>query len=358
MGRTWSLLDTKVGLLYKCRSPVLDGIFIFDNVIHVYDMSDANLRTDRPDARYAREQLLKSGRYGRTAIPSSTIDFARRWTIEDVYSMVFVDAPTDMAMAQVVPLFEWYEDLFAPVHTQHAMAEAYPDRVLFCGGVDPLHRGLPAALDEIEHQIVTLGARSMKFYNGHVPESWRCDDEGLAYPMYEKCLDLGVTVLQFHKGTPIGLQNVEELRPTDLQAAARTFPQASFVVHHLALPYFDELVNMAARFPNIYISLSGIINYCLIAPRRVLHLLGRLLMEVGVEKVLWGSEAALLGSPGPYLEAFMKLEMPADLREGWGYPPISRRDRELILGENFARMMNIDIAAKTQELVGSTAHER
>ena len=141
-----------------------------------------------------------------------------------MYDLVFVQAPTDMAMAQVVPLFDWYEDFFAPVLAQHAMAAAYPDRVLFCGGVDPLYRGLPDALAQIEYQARELGARSMKFYNGHERQSWRCDDEKLAYPLYERCRDLGVTTLQFHKGTPFGLQPLEPLSPLDLQRPARDFP--------------------------------------------------------------------------------------------------------------------------------------
>jgi uncharacterized protein len=329
---------------------MLDDIFIFDNVIHVYDMSDANLRKDRSDAAGAREQLLESGRRSRFVPYTSTMEFAKRWTTEEMYSMIFVDAPTDMAMAQVVPLFDWYEDFFAPVYAQHAMAAAYPDRVLFCGGVDPLYRGLADALDQIEYQVKELGAASMKFYNAHIAQSWRCDDEELAYPLYEKCDDLGITVLQFHKGVPIGLQNVENLRPNDLQAPARDFPQLDFVVHHLALPYFDELVNIAQRFPNIYLSLSGTFNYVLIAPQRVQNWLGRLLMEVGVDKLLWGSEAALLGSPAPYLNAFMNLEIPEDMQDGLGYPQITREDRELILGGNFARLMKIDLDSKKREL--------
>jgi predicted TIM-barrel fold metal-dependent hydrolase len=329
---------------------LVDGIFIFDNVIHVYDMSDANLRADRPDAGQARQQLLGSGNRGRSGEYNASLDYAKRWTVEEMYEMVFVQAGTDMAMAQVVPLFDWYEDFFAPIHAQHAMATAYPDRVLFCGGADPLYRGLSDALEQIDHQVNDLGARSMKFYNGHIEKSWRCDDELIAYPLYERCRDLGIKVLQFHKGAPIGMQNVEDLRPNDLQAPARDFPDLDFVVHHLALPYFDELVSIAARFPNVYIALSGVLNYCLIAPRRMQDMLGRLLLEVGVDKLLWGSEAALLGSPAPYLDAFLKLEIPETMQSDYGYPQITREDRELILGKNFARLMNVDLEQKRTEL--------
>ena len=45
------------------------------------------------------------------------------------------------------------------------------------------------------------------------------DDPKLAYPLYEKCLELGVTSVQFHKGQPFGRQRLEFLMPNDLQRA-------------------------------------------------------------------------------------------------------------------------------------------
>jgi predicted TIM-barrel fold metal-dependent hydrolase len=334
---------------------VIDGIFVFDNVIHVYDLSDANLRQDRPDARSARDHLLAQGRANRFPSSSEETDFAKRWQLEEIYQMVFVEGGTDMAMAQVVPLFDWYADLFAPVATQHAMAQRYPERVLFCGGVDPLYAGLENALAEIDRQIFELGARSMKFYNGHVDGSWRCDDREIAYPLYERCQANGVSVLQFHKGVPLGLQNVEDLRPNDLQGPARDFPELTFIIHHLALPYFDEALNIASRFPNVYLSLSGNIGYSIVAPRLVEEQLGRLLMHVGPEKLLWGSEAALLGNPRPYIERFLELTISEDLQNGYGYPEITREDKIAILGENFARLMKVDLKEKGRELGAASA---
>ena len=203
---------------------MLDGIFVFDNAIHCYDMSDENLREDRPDARYSRDLLLGMGAGGRwEGYNDGSIEFRRRWTVEELYEMVFVDAPTDFAMVQVVPIFDWFKDSFAPILTQHEMAKRYPDRVIFCGGVDPVYQGVEAALESLDWQVKELGARSIKFYNGHVDGSWRCDDRELAYPLYERCLELGLTVIQFHKGIPFGLMDLEAMKPNDLQAPARDF---------------------------------------------------------------------------------------------------------------------------------------
>ena len=222
--------------------------------------------------------------------------------------------------------------------------------MLFCGGVDPLWKGLEHALEQIEYQVTELGARSIKFYNGHVKASWMCDDRDLAYPMYEKCQELGIDVVQFHKGVPFGLVDVEALAPNDIQPPARDFPELTFLVHHLALPYFEEMIWIAGRFPNVHISLGAIMNFTLIAPRWVQEVFGRLLRDVGADKLCYASDAALSGGPGPYLEEFMRLEIPEDLRDGYGYPQITREDKEKILGLNFARMMGVDVEAKAREL--------
>jgi predicted TIM-barrel fold metal-dependent hydrolase len=343
---------------------VIGDFFVFDNVIHLYDMSPGNIRRERADAAPAREQILaytKKLRWpGEPLHDDPNFDWGRRWAVEEMYDLVFRRAATDMAMAQTVPMFDWFNDWYSPVETQHAMAARYPERVLFCGGVDPMFRGLNDALEQIDYQVQKLGARSLKFYNGHaiVKDCWRCDDEKIAYPLYERARKNGLKVIQFHKGNPYGLQNMEFLSPIDLQAPARDFPDMTFIVHHLALPYFEEMVSIAARFPNVYLSLAGHMTFYRIAPRRIQEHFGRLLQMVGPHKILWGSEAALAGGPAPYLKAFMELEIPEDLRSGYGYPQITMADKRMILGENFARLMDIDIEAKKRELglvAGATA---
>ena len=328
---------------------MIGDIIVFDNVIHLHDMSDANLSPDRDDSEHVRSMQVGLGNMLRP-LHGETIDYATRFAVDDMYRLVFEDSPTDLAMAQVVPVFDWYTDFWAPVALQHAMAAAHPDRVLFCGGVDPHFKGLNYALEEIERQVRELGAVSMKFYNAHVTGPWACDDEEVAYPLYEKCHAEGIDVVQFHKGVPFGTENLEWGRPNDLQGACRDFPDMRFVLHHLAMPYFDETVSIASRFPNLYLSLSANLALTPIAPRLVQKQLGKLLAQVGVDKLIYGSEAGLAGPPAPYLKAFMELEIPEDLRVGYGFPQITIEDKRKILGLNFARVMGIDLAERVAGL--------
>jgi predicted TIM-barrel fold metal-dependent hydrolase len=124
----------------------------------------------------------------------------------------------------------------------------------------------------------------------------------------------------------------------------------TFILHHLAVPVVQETVAIAARFPNMYLALSANLCFTPIAPRLVQEQLGLLLSRVGADRLLWGSEAGLAGPPWVYLQAFMDLEIPLDLRSGYGYPQITRDDKRKILSENFARVMGIDLAAKKTQL--------
>ena len=330
---------------------MIDGMFVFDNAIHVYDMSDENLREERADSAFSRDHLATMGAAGGwPGVPKTTAELSRRWSIEEVHDLVFTDAPTDMAMAQVVPIFDWYKDVFAPVHAQHAMAERYPERVMFCGGVDPLYPDCTARSSNSTTRSHELGAKSIKFYNGHVDGRGAATTRSSPTRSTSAAASSAVNVLQFHKGFPFGLMNVEQLRPTDLQAPARDFPDMTFIIHHLSLPYFDECVWVANRFPNVYLSLAE-------QHRRVLRAAApaagaaRPPADGGrADKLLWASDAALLGSPRPYIEGFLEIQIPEDLRVGYGYPQITRSDKEKFLGLNFARIMGVDVEAKVREL--------
>jgi predicted TIM-barrel fold metal-dependent hydrolase len=334
---------------------MIDGIAIFDCVIHVYDMSEENTRTDAPTAEAGRDHLIRTQAASRMAPGNSEPPIAVRWTPEAVYDLVFEKGGTDLAMAQTVPIYEWFKDWFSPVKAQYEMAQLYPDQVLFCGGVDPVEQGVDGALREMERQAKEMNARSFKFYNGHIDSSWRCDDPEVAYPLYRKSEELGVDVIQFHKGSPFGYQDVEYLNPLDLQGAARDFPDLKFIIHHAAVPYFRECLSIASRFPNVYVALSGNLNLSLVAPRMVQEWVGPLLAQVGSDRILYGSEAALQGIPRPFIEHFIhEFEIPEDMRVGYGWPQITRADKEAILGGNFARLMGVELPTASADLDPAT----
>jgi uncharacterized protein len=124
---------------------------------------------------------------------------------------------------------------------------------------------------------------------------------------------------------------------------ATQFKDLTFAVHHLALPYFEECLYLASRFPNVVLVLSGTMHLPMIAPWEFNNCLGRLLRDVGSDRLLWGSEAPLFGNPQPIIEWFWNMQIEPELQSRYGYPQITEADKRKILGENGAKLFGLDI---------------
>jgi predicted TIM-barrel fold metal-dependent hydrolase len=324
-----------------------DGMFIFDAVIHRFDFRDANV-TNHPiaDDYVYWLNVLKEGWASdkmpsnpRVALPNKLDDFAE--VIE-----LFDNSDTDMAMVQTVPLLDYWETGSAPADAQAELATAFPDKVMFCGGVDPLMQGVRGAKKEMERQFYELGAKSFKFYQAQSRTlAWAADDRAIAYPLYEKAQELGIDYIQFHKGGAIGDQNVQDLRSLDMQGAALDFPDLTFGLHHLGHPYLDETFAVAGLRQNIVMVMPLWFNQYMVQPRYAIKVLGKALFEIGADRLLYGSEAFLWPRVQTFIDVFNDLEMPEDLQEGYGYPALTREIKEQIFGLNAARILGIDVEA-------------
>src|SRR5262249_35479539 len=152
----------------------------------------------------------------------------------------------------------------------------------------------------------------IKFY----PFFWNPDDEKIAYPLYEKCRDVGLKVIQFHMCLPgDSPHDVEIQRPNGLQRVARDFPELTIIMHHPMPLYFDETVNIAARVPNIHLLISPLLQMGVFKPRPVQKMMGELLEQVGSDKLIYGTEGAISGNPTRFIDNFMEFEIPEDLQE-------------------------------------------
>jgi uncharacterized protein len=337
---------------------MIDGTFVFDGVVHLIDWSLDAMKEDSPfkDPEIRAEmirlsRILTGGVYGGNGGDVDISD-ALRGSHEANYELIFRNSPTDMAIVGSLPFgpgtpSDQYQDPDHFIRVNHGFAAAYPERCIFSGGVEPTAKGVDYAKESVEYQCKELGSRLMKFY----PFFWRADDEKLAYPIYEKCREVGIRILQFHMCLPgDSSHDVEIQRPTPLQRVARDFPDMHVIMHHPMPLYFDETVNIAARFKNIYLLLSPTIQLSLVRPRLVQKLIGELLESVGSDRLIYGSEGALSGNPTAFIKALLDFNIAEDLQDGYGFPQITREDKEKILGLNLARLLGIDVEVKKEEL--------
>jgi uncharacterized protein len=71
--------------------------------------------------------------------------------------------------------------------------------------------------------------------------------------------------------------------------------------------------------------------------------LGKLLLAVGEDRVLWGTDSVWYGPPQPLIDAFRSFTIPERLREAYGYPELTPELKQKVLGGNAARLYGIGL---------------
>jgi hypothetical protein len=224
-------------------------------------------------------------------------------------------------------------------------------------------------LDFMEMQAAELKIDAWKAYTGACPKGfehgWFVDDEKIAYPALEKMRKVGIKRFCIHKGLPLG-PVADYNHPRDLIQAAKDFPDIDFMVYHSGLlnasapkptgevPWTTEFCEMKKKEPgikNIYMELGSTFGQLVSTnPAACAHLLGQMIAAFGVDHVLWGTDSIWYGTPQWQIEAMRRFEIPAELIEKHGYAPLTKAVKEQIFGLNAAKVFNVDVAAKRNEL--------
>jgi hypothetical protein len=220
----------------------------------------------------------------------------------------------------------------------------------------------------MDQQVATMKVDAWKGYTGAAPQGfdrgWFVDDEKIAYPMLERARKLGVKRVCLHKGLPLG-PVADYNHPRDVIKAARDFPDLDFVVYHAGLltvprsqsadvPWTSEFCRMKkqeAGLRNVYMELGSTFGQLATTnPTACAHLLGQIVDAFGADRVLWGTDSIWYGTPQWQIEAFRRFEIPQALIDAHGYPPLTRPVKEQIFGLNAARLFDVDVAAKRNEI--------
>jgi hypothetical protein len=82
--------------------------------------------------------------------------------------------------------------------------------------------------------------------------------------------------------------------------------------------------------------------------------LGKLLLAVGEDNLLWGTDSIFYGSPQGQIDALRAFQIPVSLRDQYGYPELTHGVKAKILGWNAASLYEIN---PITEPVGFTVGE-
>jgi predicted TIM-barrel fold metal-dependent hydrolase len=214
----------------------------------------------------------------------------------------------------------------------------YPDRLYLECNVGPiLRRGVEHAIWELEFLVKEHGARLCKVY---APEDGPLNDRGL-WPFYEKACELDVP-LTIHTGASYVVpQPSKYTMPILLDEVLLEFPELKVIAYHMGWPSWEELIGLAGKHRNLYLSLSGIIGWLQLAPYRGYHMIGEALQWAGPEKIVMGLDLPF-DDTKRVVDYVRTLEMPEELQEKWGYPEITDEIRANILGLTLARLTRLE----------------
>jgi predicted TIM-barrel fold metal-dependent hydrolase len=236
-------------------------------------------------------------------------------------------------------------------------------RLLLHANVDPT-RGAA----ELDYMADVLAAHpqigAWKVYP-HVG-SWRLD-QGVGPAFIERARALGVKVIAAHRGIGPGTDYAAPSSPVDLVLAAKQFPDVTFLTYHSGWdaaaaedhPFdpanqnpvgIDRLVKAARDSGigpggNVYAELGSTWRGLMTSPLAAAHAIGKLLVTLGEDRVVWGTDSVFTGSPQEQIAAFRAFQIPAELRDAHGYPEITDGMRRKIFGLNAAQVYGVDVDA-------------
>ena len=136
------------------------------------------------------------------------------------------------------------------------MVRQYPDRFIGIGAIDGTD-GIKA-VEDVEKCVKEFGFKAIVMETGAQTEPMYCDDRRL-YPIYEKCLELGIPVFLLAGGN--AGPNITYSEPVHVERVAIDMPQLKIVVLHGGWPWVTQILHLAYRRPNLYLSADCYIKF-------------------------------------------------------------------------------------------------
>src|SRR5437867_2419451 len=239
--------------------------------------------------------------------------------------------------------------------TQAEAKQRWPTRTVMLGGGLTPNQGLSETLERMTMFVEKYQISGLKLYtfDSTKKRGWWFDDQKLAYPMWEKARKLGLKNIGCHKGIPFGQFMARYAHPEDLDAVCDDFTDLNFIAYHSAWPYQHELAALKGFKPqrkNLYAEVGSTFAATVTnRPLECAHVLGTLLRDLGPDYVMWGTDSALWGNPQWQIDAFRKFQIPEQLVEGHGYPPLTPELKAKVFGLNAARIWNLKASASAAQ---------
>lgn len=344
--------------------------FIFDVQGHFVNPTGAWTRT-LPEGARPLGSFVEASRCAAAALPGPR-DHLQCLGPDAFVQDIFLDSDTDLTVLSFVPSTREGE----PLTIEEAAAIAAivekmegTHRLYLHGRVNP---NQPGDIEDMERLATEFGIKAWKTYTQWGPDGrgFFLDDEpGLR--MIEEARRLGVRNIAIHKGLPFGPRSYEHSTCADIGRVARRYPDVNFLIYHSGFvtdkgegPYdpartdgIDALItSMRAaglgHRSNVYAELGSTWRFLMRDPDMAAHAMGKLLVHLGEDNILWGTDSIWYGSPQDQIQAFRAFQIGPEFRERFGYPEITPAMRAKIFGLNALRLYPVPADVLERHLTG------
>lgn len=331
-----------------------EDIFVIDAHIHNWDASEENIIHE------GGEQFIQCFYdYHAAFTPEDRqwdMDTYRKYGSEKLVEDLFSNGDVDMGIFQPTYLTDFYDEGFNTTEQNADLAEEYPERFVLNGQFDP--REGEEGLERLERLKEEYDIPGVKLYTAEWrgdSKGWRLDSEE-AFEYLEKCAELGIENIHPHKGPTIRPLNRDAFDVSDVDDAATSFPELNFIVEHVGFPRLDDFTHIATQETNVYGGLAVAAPFAQNRPRKFGEIMGELLFWLGEDNLLFGSDYAIW-NPDWLVPTVMNAELTPEQRDEYGVELTTEVKRK-IMGENAARLYDIDIEAKKEKLQDDTISQQ
>jgi len=129
------------------------------------------------------------------------------------------------------------------------LQDQYRGRIIGLAGIDPTNT-IHNAVQETDRCIRSLGLKGIFLEPGRALGVG--PDDPRLFPIYEKCLELKVPV-NIMSG-PYAGPDIEVSNPLYIDRLATRYPELKIVLGHGCYPFIQEILGVAFKHPNVYVS--------------------------------------------------------------------------------------------------------
>jgi hypothetical protein len=283
---------------------------------------------------------------------------------EDLLREVFMDSDTTAAVLSSVPSAPDNPLLVHEAAETRALAAKLQGspRLLIHGLCHPNFPGHVEGMDEVLKIYKIAGWKTYTQWGPDGKGFW-LDDEATGIRMIEKARAQGVKIICVHKGLPLGDLSYEFSTCRDIGIVAARYPDMNFLVYHSGFepshkegPYneknpkgVDSLVhslrmNGIKPGSNVYAELGSTWRAVMRDPDQAAHLLGKLMLAVGEDNVLWGTDSIWYGSPQDQIQAFRTFQISGMFQNRFRYPELTPERKRKIFGLSGAKVYRLSPA--------------